>query len=105
MCIRDSTAGNKEYEFPWHISHFDTEELEDGEQIQGTYLEAHYTCLLYTSHLAMKARYVIEAVICEQRNQALFPLVEIGMPYILPEEFSFPLVEVKCCLLYTSRCV
>ena len=37
------TAGNKEYEFPWHISHFDTEELEDGEQIQGTYLEAHYT--------------------------------------------------------------
>ena len=27
------TAGNKEYEFPWHISHFDTEELEDGEQI------------------------------------------------------------------------
>ena len=48
------------------------------------------------SHLAMKARYVIEAVICEQRNQALFPLVEIGMPYILPEEFSLPLVEVKC---------
>lgn len=37
------TAGSKEYEFPWHISHFDTEELEDGEQIQGTYLEAHYT--------------------------------------------------------------
>ena len=37
------TADSKEYEFPWHISHFDMEELEDGEQIQGTYLEAHYT--------------------------------------------------------------
>ena len=28
------TAGNKEYVFPWHFSNFDTEELEDGEQIQ-----------------------------------------------------------------------
>ena len=37
------TADQKDYEFPWHISHFDTEELEDGEQIQGTYIEAHYT--------------------------------------------------------------
>ena len=32
----------------------------------------------------------------DEENEALFPLVEIGMPYILPEEFSLPLVEVKC---------
>lgn len=37
------TAVNKDYEFPWQITHFDTAELEDGETIQGTFLEAHYT--------------------------------------------------------------
>ncbi|WP_373102590.1 DUF6273 domain-containing protein [Blautia obeum] len=37
------TAANKEYDFPWQITHFDTAELEDGENIQGTFLEAHYT--------------------------------------------------------------
>lgn len=36
------TAANKEYDFPWQITHFDTVELEDGENIQGTFLEAHY---------------------------------------------------------------
>lgn len=39
----DTAANNKEYDFPWHITHFDTAELEDGENIQGTFLEAHYT--------------------------------------------------------------
>lgn len=37
------TAVNKEYDFPWQVTHFDTVELEDGETLQGTFLEAHYT--------------------------------------------------------------
>lgn len=37
------TAANQEYDFPWQVTHFDTVELEDGETIQGTFLEAHYT--------------------------------------------------------------
>ena len=37
------TAINQAYEFPWQITHFDTAELEDGETLQGTFLEAHYT--------------------------------------------------------------
>lgn len=37
------TAASKDYEFPWQITHFDEVELEDGEIIQGTFLEAHYT--------------------------------------------------------------
>ena len=37
------TAASKDYEFPWQITHFDTAELEDGETLQGTFLEAHYT--------------------------------------------------------------
>lgn len=37
------TAVSKDYEFPWQITHFDEVELEDGEIIQGTFLEAHYT--------------------------------------------------------------
>lgn len=37
------TAINQVYEFPWQITHFDTAELEDGETLQGTFLEAHYT--------------------------------------------------------------
>lgn len=36
------TAANKEYAFPWQITHFEDVELEDGETIQGTFLEAHY---------------------------------------------------------------
>lgn len=39
----DTAANNKEYDFPWHITHFDTAELEDGETLQGAFLEAHYT--------------------------------------------------------------
>ncbi len=38
----DTVANNKEYDFPWHITHFDTAELENGENIEGTFLEAHY---------------------------------------------------------------
>lgn len=38
----DTAANNKEYDFPWQITHFDTAELEDGENIEGTFLEAHY---------------------------------------------------------------
>lgn len=38
----DTAANNKEYDFPWHITHFDTAELENGENIEGTFLEAHY---------------------------------------------------------------
>lgn len=37
------TAASKDYEFPWQITHFDTAELENGENIEGTFLEAHYT--------------------------------------------------------------
>lgn len=37
------TAANKEYDFPWQITHFSDEELETGETITGTFLEAHYT--------------------------------------------------------------
>lgn len=37
------TAVNKEYDFPWQVTHFDTVELEDGETLQGTFLEARYT--------------------------------------------------------------
>lgn len=37
------TTTNQAYEFPWQITHFDEAELEDGEIIQGTFLEAHYT--------------------------------------------------------------
>ena len=37
------TAANKEYDFPWQITHFSDEELETGEPIAGTFLEAHYT--------------------------------------------------------------
>lgn len=36
------TAANKEYDFPWQITHFEDVELEDGETIHGTFLEAHY---------------------------------------------------------------
>lgn len=36
------TTTNQAYEFPWQITHFDEAELEDGEIIQGTFLEAHY---------------------------------------------------------------
>lgn len=37
------TTTNQAYEFPWQITHFDEAELENGEIIQGTFLEAHYT--------------------------------------------------------------
>lgn len=37
------TTTNQAYEFPWQITHFDEAELEDGETLQGTFLEAHYT--------------------------------------------------------------
>lgn len=37
------TAASKEYEFPWQITHFENVELEDGEVVPGTFLEAHYT--------------------------------------------------------------
>ena len=37
------TAANKEYDFPWQITHFADAELESGETISGTFLEAHYT--------------------------------------------------------------
>ena len=36
------TVANKEYDFPWQITHFEDVELEDGETIHGTFLEAHY---------------------------------------------------------------
>ena len=37
------TALGTEYDFPWQITHFDNAELQDGEIIPGTFLEAHYT--------------------------------------------------------------
>lgn len=37
------TTTNQAYEFPWQITHFGEAELEDGETLQGTFLEAHYT--------------------------------------------------------------
>ena len=37
------TALGTEYDFPWQITHFDNAELQDGEVIPGTFLEAHYT--------------------------------------------------------------
>ena len=37
----DTAANNKEYDFPWHITHFDTAELEDGENLPGSSL--HHT--------------------------------------------------------------
>ena len=37
------TAAGQEYDFPWQVTHFENVELEDGEVIPGTFLEAHYT--------------------------------------------------------------
>lgn len=37
------TATSQEYDFPWQVTHFENVELEDGEVIPGTFLEAHYT--------------------------------------------------------------
>lgn len=37
------TAANTEYDFPWQIVHYDDVELEDGEVVPATFLEAHYT--------------------------------------------------------------
>ena len=37
------TVLKTEYDFPWQITHFDNAELQDGEIIPGTFLEAHYT--------------------------------------------------------------
>lgn len=37
------TAANQEYDFPWQYTHSENVELEDGEVIPGTFLEAHYT--------------------------------------------------------------
>ena len=37
------TAAGQEYDFPWQVTHFENVELEDGEVISGTFLEAHYT--------------------------------------------------------------
>ena len=37
------TAASKEYDFPWQYTHSENVELEDGEVIPGTFLEAHYT--------------------------------------------------------------
>lgn len=37
------TAVGQEYDFPWQVTHFENVELEDGEVIPGTFLEAHYT--------------------------------------------------------------
>lgn len=39
---KDTTA-NQEYDFPWQYTHSENVELEDGEVIPGTFLEAHYT--------------------------------------------------------------
>ena len=38
-----ATAANQEYDFPWQYTHSENVELEDGEVIPGTFLEAHYT--------------------------------------------------------------
>ena len=48
------------------------------------------------SHLAMQARYVIEAAICSERERALFPALDIGMQHAWMEGYSVPLIEVKC---------
>ena len=37
------TAANQEYDFPWQYTHSENIELQDGEVIPGTFLEAHYT--------------------------------------------------------------
>lgn len=36
------TALPKEYEYPWRVNHFENVELEDGEIVQGMFLQAHY---------------------------------------------------------------
>lgn len=36
------TAATKEYEYPWRVNHFKNVELEDGEIVQGMFLQAHY---------------------------------------------------------------
>lgn len=36
------TAATKEYEYPWRVNHFENVELEDGEIVQGMFLQAHY---------------------------------------------------------------
>lgn len=36
------TAVPKEYEYPWRVNHFENVELEDGEIVQGMFLQAHY---------------------------------------------------------------
>lgn len=48
------------------------------------------------SHLAMQARYVIEAAICSERERVLFPALDIGMQHTWMEGYSVPLIEVKC---------
>ena len=35
------TAATKEYEYPWRVNHFENVELEDGEIVQGMFLQAH----------------------------------------------------------------
>lgn len=36
------TVGNKTYEFPWQVNHFEDVTLEDGETIPGMFLQMHY---------------------------------------------------------------
>lgn len=37
------TAGQKEYDMPWQVNHFEDVTLEDGEIVPGMWLQAHYT--------------------------------------------------------------
>lgn len=36
------TADSKEYDYPWQVNHFGKVELQDGERIDGMYIQAHY---------------------------------------------------------------
>lgn len=39
------TVASKEYDYPWHVNHFENVELEDGEVVPGMFLQAHYAHL------------------------------------------------------------
>ena len=36
------TAAEKEYNFPWHVNHFDNVDLQDGETVPAMFIQAHF---------------------------------------------------------------
>lgn len=64
--------------------------------IHSTATLLEYIRKIKPSHLSMIVQYVVEKAICIERESTMFPKIEIGIQHVWPEEYSIPVVEVRC---------